>query len=72
MTEIVLEHMKPWPDQDRITAWQAQERMAAGLNCLKCEAANKKLVPWPGRNGWGCSACVRERKKEQREARRDG
>lgn len=68
---MIEEHLRPWPDLDRITARQAQERMAAGLFCLKCQAANKKLKPWPKRRGFGCTGCLREHKKEQRSARRE-
>lgn len=67
-----LEHMRPWPDLDRITARQAQERMAAGIACWNCGAANKKLKAVPGlKNRLGCTGCIRERKAEQRRKRQD-
>lgn len=69
----MIEHMKPWPDLDRITAKQAQERMAAGLNCNDCGAANKKLRPIPRRKTrYLCTGCLRKRKKANQHARRDG
>lgn len=69
---MILEHMKPWPDLDRITARQAQERMAAGICCERCGAANKKLRPIPKRKtGLACSGCLREIKKERSEKRRN-
>lgn len=72
MTDIVLEHMKPWPDLDRITARQAQERMAAGLSCNDCGSANKKLQPIPRRKtGYLCTGCMRDRKKAAKRARQN-
>ena len=52
-----LEHMKPWPDVDRISAKQAGERMAAGIKCYMCEAANKKLMAYA--NAYVCVSCSR-------------
>ena len=69
---MTLEYMRPWPDLDRITAWQAQERMAAGIRCWNCQAANKKLKPVPGlKDRLGCTGCLRERKKAKRETARN-
>jgi hypothetical protein len=68
----MLEHMRPWPDLDRISAVQAAERMAAGICCAFCRAANKKLKPVPRRkNMLGCTGCLREQKKEQKAKRQD-
>lgn len=71
-SDVVLEHMKPWPDLDRITARQAQERMASGISCWNCGAANKKLKAVPGlKSKLGCTACLRERKQAKRETSRN-
>lgn len=67
-----MEHMKPWPDLDRITARQAQDRVAAGIVCWNCQAGNKKLKPVPGlKNRLGCTRCLRERRNEKREKARN-
>jgi hypothetical protein len=70
---MTLEHMRPWPDLDRISAAQAQERMAAGIHCWKCNAANKKLKQVPGMKDGrlGCTTCLRERRNEKRETARN-
>ena len=66
-----LEYLRPWPDLDRISARQAAERMAHGIKCWRCEAANKKLRPVPGRKtALGCTGCLRDLKKEKREKAR--
>ena len=65
MTEVDA-HLVPWFAASRVTALQAAQRMAAGVFCWNCGAANKKLKSIPGRKtGYGCSACLRERKKEK-------
>jgi hypothetical protein len=66
------EYLKPWFDLGRVTAGQAQQRLAAGLFCAVCKAANKKLKPIPQRKtGYHCSTCGRAHRRTASAKSRD-
>lgn len=66
---VTPDHMKLAP-RGRISAKQAQERMATGLRCTDCGSANRKLTQISPKVLL-CQTDIRERKKIKRVSRQD-